>query len=390
MKEGEIKEWKKNEGEHVEQGDILYILETEKVTYEVEAEVSGIMGPILAKVGDVVPVGEVVAYILEPGEQMPEDIGKETDKPAPSVVPKVKGSVEARERDTAKASPLARRLAEEHGVDIATVKGTGPGGRIVKDDILRASAEGKGTGEPVSIDTPAAISAEDTLAPLSNMRKTIARRMSDSFHTAPHFWLSVTADVTELRLAREKLISSVMELTGVRLTFTDLLIKAVAHALREQPEVNSTWADGVILLKGDVNIGIATSVEEGLLVPVIRQADQRSLSQIAAARADLVERARAKKITPDDLAGGTFTVNNLGMFGIENANVIINPPESAILLAGSIVDKPIVLDGNICVRPTMALTLAIDHRVLDGVGGARFLTRVKELVESPVLFLASL
>ena len=229
--------------------------------------------------------------------------------------------------------------------------------------------------------------SEDKVVPLTGMQRTIARRMSQSVQTAPHFWLTVSTDVSELNLVREKLIPDVEGKTGVRVTLTDLLVKISATALRDHPVINTTWTNDGIRFIDDVNIGIATSVEGGLVVPVIRHADKKSISEIAVVRAELVEKARAQKLMPDDLTGGTFTLNNLGMFGVENANVIINPPESAILLVGSTVDKAVVKDGNICVKPMMSLTLAIDHRVLDGVTAARFLNRVKEIIEKPMFLL---
>jgi len=389
MTEGTVIEWKKKEGEQVEKGEILYVLETEKVTFEVEAPESGILGKIIAKEGDVVPVGGIVAYILQSGEKLsdiPElvvevEVRVEEAKVPAEAVKLSAGKVEIPRG--LKISPLARKIAEENNIDVTTLKGTGPGGRIVKEDVLRAVEESKAT---VAVTKPPAeekLLPEERAVPLSSMRKTIARRMVESFQSAPHFYLTMEVDAKELGKVRQQLIPFVEEKVGVRLTITDLLIKTVAKALEEHPEINCSFSDGSVKLFNRIDIGVVAAVEGGLVVPVIREANKLDLPQIAKTRAELAEKARERTISLDEMTGSTFTISNLGMFGIDQFSAILQPPEGAILAVGRIVEKPVALNGEIVIRPTMTLTLSIDHRVLDGVAGARFLQRVKDLIENP-------
>ncbi len=271
-------------------------------------------------------------------------------------------------------SPLARRLAQEHGVDIATIQGTGPGGRVVKEDILRAA------------EAQVAPAPGGKLVPLTMLRQTVARRMTQSFQQAPHFYLSAETDAAALEEARSRLGPGVEAAAGERLTLTDLLIAICAQALEEQPEVNATWSpEGIRLLTG-VHIGVAVAVEGGLIVPVLREANRKTLSQVTAERAGLVRRGRERKLLPDELTGSTFTLSNLGMLGVDWGNAILNPPESALLLVGRVRQEPVVVEGQVAIRPRMALTISADHRVLDGASAARFLVRVKELIEQPPAF----
>ena len=389
MTEGTVIEWKKKEGEQVEKGEILYVLETEKVTFEVEAPESGILGKIIAKEGDVVPVGGVVAYILQPGEKLtdiPElaaevEVRVEEAKVPAEAVKLSAGKVEIPRG--LKISPLARKIAEENNIDVTTLKGTGPGGRIVKEDVLRAVEESKAT---VAVTKPPAeekLLPEERAVPLSSMRKTIARRMVESFQSAPHFYLTMEVDAKELGKVRQQLIPFVEEKVGVRLTITDLLIKTVAKALEEHPEINCSFSDGSVKLFSRIDIGVVAAVEGGLIVPVIREANKLSLPELAKIRTELAEKARERTISLDEMTGSTFTISNLGMFGIDQFSAILQPPEGAILAVGRIVEKPVALNGEIVIRPTMTLTLSIDHRVLDGVAGARFLQRIKDLIENP-------
>jgi len=387
MTEGTVIEWKKKEGEQVEKGEILYVLETEKVTFEVEAPESGILGKIIAKEGDVVLVGGVVAYILQPGEKLtdiPELAAEAEVKVEEAKVPAEAVKLSAGKVEIPrglKISPLARKIAEENNIDATTLKGTGPGGRIVKEDVLRAVEESK-----AAVTKPPAeeeLLPEEKVVPLSSMRKTIARRMVESFQSAPHFYLTMEVDAKELGKARQQLIPSVEEKVGVRLTITDLLIKTVAKALEEYPEINCSYSNGSVKLFSRIDIGVVAAVEGGLVVPVIREANKLDLPQIAKIRAELAEKARERTISLDEMTGSTFTISNLGMFGIDQFSAILQPPEGAILAVGRIIEKPVVLDGEIAIRPTLTLTLSIDHRVLDGVAGARFLQRVKDLIENP-------
>jgi len=384
MTEGTIVEWKKKEGDRVEKGDILYILETEKVTWEVEAPGSGILSKVIANEGDVVAVGTIVAFILQPGEKTPEISTKVRQETKEAIAPAEK--VEVTEKPEAieeaikiKASPLAKRIAKEHGIDLSLVKGTDPSGRISKEDVIQAIEE----AENIKV-TPA---EQEEVIPMSTMRKTIAQRMTESFQSAPHFYLSVEADVRELVQVRENLMPSIEKLTGLRLTYTDLLLKITARALAEYPEINVTWTGDGIKHRSDINLGLAIAVEDGLIVAVIRQANTKSLTEITTIRDDLAQRAAQGKIRLDEMRNGSLTLTNLGMFGIDQFNAIINPPESCILAVGRIMDKPVVDNGQVVIRPRMNLTLSIDHRVLDGVSGSRFLQRIKELIEQPKLMM---
>ncbi len=380
MTSGKILNWRKNEGDYVEKGETVFELETEKVTFEVEAPESGILGGIRAKADDVVPVGEIVAFVLQPGEAVPEIPrpvvqAKEEVKAAPEAPqPIAQAKEEVREAQEIKVSPLARRIAKENDIDISLVAGTGPDGRIVKEDILWAIEEATKEVKPAS--------GEQTLT-MTSMRATIARRMTQSFQSAPHFYLSVDVDVSELGKIREELIPSVEKAVGVRLTYTDLLLKIVARAVEDYPGINIAWVDNAIRKSSEINIGLAIAVEDGLIVPVIPQVNLKSPAEIASARSDIAKRASEGKIALSEMRGGTMTLTNLGMFGIDRFEAIINPPESCILAVGRIAEKPAVVKGELTIRSQMSLTLSLDHRVLNGVTGARFLQRVKELIEQP-------
>ncbi len=383
MTEGTITEWKKKEGEQVEEKEILYVLETEKVTYEVEAPASGTLGKIVAKEGDVVPVGGVVAYILQAGETL-ADITELAVEKAEAKVPveTKKAAVETPEVPReAKISPLARKLAEEHGIDMSTVKGSGPGGRIVKEDILRAVEESKAVAEAATKEEVTPV--EEEIVPLTSMRQTIARRMAESFQSAPHFYLTIEVDARELDKVHQQLLPLVENKVGIRLTYTDLLTKIAAMALEENPEMNRAFADGGTKVFRRIDISLVTAVEGGLIAPVIRQANQKSVAEIAKDRAELTEKAKQHKLSPAEMTGSTFTIFNLEMLGIDQFSAIIQPPEGAILAIGRIVEKPMAIQEEIVIRPMISLTLSIDHRILDGVLGANFLQRVKELIENP-------
>ena len=394
MTEGKIVEWKKQEGEKVEKGEILYVLETEKVTFEVEAPESGILGKILAQVEDVVPVGGTVAYILQPGEELTE-VAEVTEAPEKDKVKADDKKVIVAETASPKAetalpkevkiSPVARKMASEHNIDILTIKGTGPEGRIVKEDVLQAIEETKGA---VKRAVPEVSAEAEKIVPLSSMRRTIARRMSESFQTAPHFWVIDEADATNLMKLHQQLAPIIEKEAGVRLTYTDLFVKILGKALKECPDVNASWTDEGIKMLGDINVGIAVAVPNGLIVPVIHNADKKSIAEIAVARAELVTKAREGKLGLDEMTGGTCTLNNVGAVGIKCIDAIINPPESAILTVGKTADRPVVIAGDIVVRPMMDLSLAVDHRVLDGASGGRFLVRIRELIEDPILLVS--
>jgi len=387
MEKGKIVKWLKKEGEKVEKGEPLLEIETDKTTIEVEARVSGIL-KITAKEGEEAPIATTIGFIAKEGEQLPEGIvtgigptAMETLE-ATSVeasTTEAKAEVEAAAR--VKASPLAKKLADEKGVDLSRVQGTGPGGRITKEDVL-AYVASKPLA-PVPREAVEEIVPEFQIVPMSSMRKAIAWKMVQSKTHVPHFYVSTNIDMTEAVRMREAWNSTVEAKTGVRLSFTHLLIKAVAKALEEYPQLNSTLDGENIKLWQDINIGIAVSLEDGLIVPVLRGANKLSLSETAVEADRLIARAREKKLREEEFTGGTFTISNMGTLDVESFVAIINVPEIAILSVGRIADKPVVIDGRITARKTMTATLSADHRVVDGVMGANFLQKVKKYLEAP-------
>ena len=378
MRSGKIVRWLKNEGDRVEKGETILEIETEKTAFEIEAETSGILSKIMVKAGDEVPVGATIAFILQPGEEAPEvaePVIIRAKEKTPTEEPKA-----TREPGEIKASPLARNIAKEHNIDLSMVTGTGPGGRITKEDVLQAVEEGKTVAAPPAREEPEL--AEEEIVPLSSMREVIAQRMMESFQT-PHFYLSVEVDTQELGKTRNQLIPIIESKTGIRLTLTDLIIKITAKALEDNPSLNCSYVDGGVKLFKRIDIGLVTAVEGGLVVPIIRQADKKSLAEIAQARAELVQKARKRTLSKEEMKGSTFTISNMGMFEIDQFSAILQPPEAAILAIGRITDKPVVRDGKILIRPMMTLTLSIDHRVLDGAMGAQFLQSLKNYIENP-------
>lgn len=387
MVTGKIAQWHKKEGERVEKGDVVVSIETAKVTFEVEAEAAGIMSRLLADEGDELAVGTVIAYILQPGEQVPEitepiEPVKEKEAPAstqpsPTATGKVSGPPAG---GTVKASPVAKRMAKEHNIDLSTIAGTGPGGRIVKEDVLQAVDASKA----IPTQTIEAVPEEvEQITPLSSMRQIIATRMTESFQT-PHFYLNIEVDTSEFSRTLQQLQSVIEKKTGTKITVTDLLIRMVAKSLEDNPGVNCSYVDGGVKYYNHSNIGLVVSVEGGLVVPVIREADRKSLAEIVQARADLVQRARDRKLGMAEMKGSTFTLSNLGMFGIDHFSAILQPPEAAILAVGRIAEKAVVKDGQVVARPMMVMTMSIDHRVLDGALGAQFLQSLKNYIENPM------
>jgi len=391
MTEGTIVEWRKEEGEKVGKGEILYVIETEKVSFDVESPESGVLGKIVAQVGDVIPVGWVVAYILEPGEKVSDiaeliEAGKVEPVPeAPTVAAEPAGKegvATGGERLRVKISPMARKIAEERGVDISGIKGTGPGGRIVKEDVLRAVEQMKTAAVPPVSKEEVPSVGEEEIKPLSSMRKVMAKRMEESFQ-APHFYLTIEVDTQELEDACKQLMPAIEDKVGIKLTFTDLLIKMVARSLEYNPELNCAYVDGSLKIFHSIHIGLVTAVEGGLVVPVIREANKKSLADVVADRSELVQKAIERRLSREEMSGSTFTITSLGMFGIDQFSAILQPPEAAILAVGRIADRPVAREGQVVIRPMMTLTLSIDHRVLDGVLGANFLTSLKNYIENP-------
>jgi pyruvate dehydrogenase E2 component (dihydrolipoamide acetyltransferase) len=385
MTEATIAEWKKKEGDKVEKGEILVVIETEKITFEVESPDSGILGKILSARGDVVPVGQVIGQILLEGEMVPgvlrvETVSQETGPPPIEKIEKV-------DLKSMKISPLAKKMALEHGIEISTVKGTGPEGRIIKEDVLRTIEEKKRGLDSERVKAEV-VSTKDKVIRLSGMRRTIAKRMTESFQSAPHFYLSLEVDAQELSQVLGKLEPRREAKAQGSLTYTDLMIKIVAQALEQHPEMNATWTGDGIKLLSEIHIGVAMAVQDGLLVPVIRQANHRSIAEIAEMRIDFMDRAKNGKLGLDEITGSSFTITNMGMLGIQEFHGIINPPEAAILSIGSIIEKPVVIDEKIVIRPRMLISLSVDHRILDGASAARFFITVKDMIENPLLLIA--
>lgn len=410
---GTLVRWLKQEGEQVTKGEPIMEVETDKATVEVEAVATGILASVTAHAGDIVPVAEVIAVILAPGEPAPGGVSQ----------PAAQGSVHGGRPaavPASQASPVALKVAEEHHVDIRQVAPK-DGGRIMKADVLayvdtlgaeaqptsagrlvpaspkarRLAAERgivlaglRGSG-PQNAILAADVPARSALAmpqpaseelEVSRAWGVMAGRLSSSWSEVPHFYLTREVDATRLMAWREAASSK----PGEKVTYTDLLVKAAAAALDQHPRVNGSWEGGRIMLNATINVGLAVAVEDGLIVPVIHEADRLRVGEIAAQRADLVERANTGRLRPDDLQGGTFTISNLGMYGVDAFNAILNPPEAAILAVGRIADRVVAVGGQPAVRPMMVLTLSCDHRVIDGARGAQFLETLVSIIEEPL------
>ena len=418
---GTVVEWLKQDGDLVKKGELILVIETDKVAIDVESPASGILRGIQAGPEEVIPIGTTIAYILEPGEDLPED-AKTQDIPAPlqpqaatpadsprdvEATPVARNLAKAHNIDLTKiagtgaqgkvtkqdvqsalattpgdgkmyATPAARRIARERGVDLTIVTGSGPGGRIQAADVLAV---------PVAI--PDAVSVSDAkVIPLRGIRRTIAERMTASYQAVPHIAFTVSVDMSRFDETRTHLNVKAEAAGQPRVSVTALLVRAVAWALKRHPFVNSTLQDDGIHLLTEANIGVAVALAEGLIVPVVHNAGQKGIGEIASEVNDLVTRARQERLTPADVAGGTFTISNLGPFGIEQFTAIINPPQAAILSVGAarleaVVDE----DGQIVARPIMRMTLSVDHRVVDGALATHFLTDLRDALESPELLL---
>ena len=394
MEAGTIVRWLKSEGDAVEKGEPLFELDTDKVTQEVEAEASGVLLKILVPEGEV-PVGTAIAYVGEAGENVPAEkapaaVQAETDTVEPPPAPELDEVPVPSEATVAaggnggriKASPLARRIARERGIDLAALAGTGPEGRIVAEDVERAAVEPPAKRAAPAA-APAAAPGSVERVELTSVRRTIARRLTEAW-TVPAFQISMSADMTKSQELRGLLVERYPD---ERPTITDVLTKVCAIALMRHRDVNATFAGDAIELHSSANVGLAVATERGLVVPVIAASESRTVAELAAARADLVSRARDGKLQAEDLAGGTFTISNLGMYGVEQFIAVLNPPQAAILAVGAIEDRPVSRGGDIVVRPMMTMTLTCDHRTIDGATAADFLRTVKEFLEEPGLTL---
>jgi pyruvate dehydrogenase E2 component (dihydrolipoamide acetyltransferase) len=424
MEEGKILQWLKKEGDPVKKGEMIAEVETDKVNIEIEAFSAGVLRKILVPEGTSAPVGAEIALIGAPDEPLPANLegnGAGTAKTA-AVTASAPAGPGAGSATSATAvatqmpstpvqvanaqgrifiSPLARRVAAENHLDYATLQGTGPNGRIIKMDIEAhlaalnrqlsavAPAAPAALAEPVAPITaqpaPVAIDSGEVIEiPLTAIRRTIARRLSQSMQTAPHFYVTSVIDTDKLAAFRQQINEyGANDPLPVKVSFNDLIVKAAAKALVRLPQVNVSFAEDRLLQKKQVNIGVAVALEQGLIVPVVRNADQRGILDIARETRRLAEAARNGKLRPEEFSGGTFTVSNLGMFDVESFTAVINPPESAILAVGSITPTPVVVDGQVVVRSRMKVTLSSDHRAIDGLTAARFLQEVKRLLEEP-------
>jgi pyruvate dehydrogenase E2 component (dihydrolipoamide acetyltransferase) len=428
---GKIIHWLKRPGESVQKGEPVVEIETDKVTVELEAPASGVLRDVTAREGDVVPVGRTIAVVFAAGETgggaagAPSAVMPAASAAATGVVPSPPAAAGV-SAGAVKASPLARKLAEQHGVDLTRVRTAS--GRIEKADILayvesqkaapagngaaarlaaaspkarRLAAErgvdisvvrGSGPGGAVLVvdvptaarPAPTAPAAPHVAAPaVGTVWRIMAERMTTSWTSAPHFYLVREVNVSRLVSWLDK----ARKQTGAHITYTDLLVKLVAAALSQHPRVNASWKDGAIVQNTDINIGLAVAIDDGLVVPVVHRADTLRLAEIAARREDMVSRAQAGRLRPADIQGGGFTISNLGMYGVDAFNAIVNPPQAAILAVGRIADRVVALNGQPAVQPTMVLTLSCDHRALDGARGAQFLGALADLIEEPLALL---
>jgi pyruvate dehydrogenase E2 component (dihydrolipoamide acetyltransferase) len=431
---GTLLAWHKQAGETVAKGEPLMTVATDKTDVEIEANASGVLANVTANVGDEVPVGQVIALILAPGEAAPPPAASTTPSTPAAVTPvsaaasqggaapaatpvaarlaagrgvdlrqvKAGASGKIQKEDVLAyltetemqptpvqggrmlASPKARRLAQESGLNLAAISGSGPGGAVLAGDVL--AAQQAPAAQPVQPGAPAPSVVEQPAPapmPMSRAWRVMVQRLQQSWTTAPHFYLERTVNASQLVRWREHAQAR----SGAKITITDLIIKVTASALRKHPRLNASWLKDEIIVNEQVNVGLAVAVEDGLLVPVVHKADRLGLGEIAARRAQLVERAQRGKLAPEDLSGGTFTISNLGMYGVEKFSAIVNPPQAAILAVGGIAEQVVPVDGQPAIQPMMTLTLSCDHRVVDGARGAQFLQTLAVFIEEPLLLL---
>jgi pyruvate dehydrogenase E2 component (dihydrolipoyllysine-residue acetyltransferase) len=422
MEEGTLIKWRVKVGDQVESGDVLADVETDKATMELQAYDDGMVAKLAVEEGGTTPVGKLILVLAEKGESLEDAAAAAGDgeatpsKPAKSQAEKPREKEEAVEADDAavkssasaskgadrvRVSPLAAKLADERGLGLSRIEGTGPGGRIIKRDVLAAAGEGgakpqaaakvESSAKPQAAAAPAAkLTLEDRTISVTSMRKTIARRLVESKTTIPHFTVTVAVNMEPL-LALRQTLNAQLEAQGLKLSVNDFIVRAAALALLQHPMVNASWTDSGIRLHGTVNMGVAVALPEekggGLVVPVVRDAQNKGLRQVNAETKQLADKARGAGLSPQDMADGTFTISNLGMFGVDHFEAIINPPQAAILAVGAAMAKPVVRDGQIVAGQEMTCTLSCDHRVVDGAIGAQYLATLKELLENPAAML---
>lgn len=423
MEEGQVVRWLKAEGDPVSNGDLLAEIETDKATMELVARGDGVLRAILVGEGGTAPVGSVIAVIAEADEDISSLVGSGDSAPAapadaaPADSAKSQSDKESAgsgsgsappEADDAaaptssaataeggrvKASPVARRLAKDAGVDLAALEGSGPGGRIVKRDVEAAQSAAPAPAPSAASVSPAPGPWSDAGAAegfdevrVSQMRKTIARRLTESLSPVPHFFLTIEVDMTRIAAARRRL-NAMIESDGDRVSYNDFVLKASAAALVRHPDCNAAWFGDHIKRYHHVHLGVAVAIDDGLITPVVKHADRKGLVQISREVKEMAGRARQKRLTPDEYTGSTFSVSNLGMFGIHEFTAIINPPEAGILAVGGVEDAAVVVDGEVVVQPRMRITMSCDHRVIDGAQGSRFLQTFKAMLEEPAAIL---
>ena len=427
MEEGQVVKWLKGEGDAVAQGDILAEIETDKATMELVARGEGVLRKVLVGEGAAAPVGDVIAIIAAEGEDIaamveglgdggtavadgasateadaavpaepetavtpapdPTPVGPTPTTPPPPAEPATTAATPTTPTRV-KASPVAKRLARDAGLDIATLQGSGPGGRVIKRDVeaaARAAAEAAATAPPVT-PWPAPPDTEFEDIALTQMRKTVARRLTESLGPVPHFFLTVDVDMTRALAARKR-VNELLAARGAKASINDLVIKAAAVALTHHPECNAWWQGDSVRRFHRAHIGVAVAVPDGLITPVIRDAHAKGLGQISTEVRELAGRAREKKLQPHEYTGSTFSISNLGMFGIEEFTAVINPPEAGIIAVGAVEERPVAVGGEVVVQPRMRVTMSCDHRVIDGAQGARFLATLKSFLEEPAAIL---
>jgi pyruvate dehydrogenase E2 component (dihydrolipoamide acetyltransferase) len=387
---GKVISWKKKEGERVTKGEALLEIETDKAVVEIEATGDGILAGVTAPEGAVVPVGQTIAWLVQPGEQPPKATGApvatgRTGSSAPSAqaASAAAASAPAVSPADVQISPKARRLAKELGVDLGKVRGSGSGGEILASDIEVAAKGGAKTAPAASGLAPAAVPAGGKTETPGVIGRLMAERTTQSWTSAPHFFVTREVDASGMVALREKLVPVIEKSHGVKVTQTDLMVALVARVLTKHPRINSSFTPEGIRLHGDVNIGIAMAVEDGVVTAVVPKANITGLAEIAVQRRDLTERARANRLRPADISGATFTISNLGMYQVDSFTAIIVPPQAAILAVGAITDRVVPVDGNIGIRPMISVTISCDHRVADGARGAAFLNDLAAAMRDP-------
>ena len=419
MEEGQVVKWLKGEGDAVAQGDILAEIETDKATMELVARGAGVLRKVFVGEGVAAPVGDVIAVIAAEDEDIaalvaaaggggaasgpaadgaggadavpePETAPTPTPvtAPSPSVAPEPAPVAVPAPTGRIKASPVARRLAQDAGLDLAAVQGSGPGGRVIKRDVEEAAQATAAAAPAPAVPTWPA-SAPDTEfvdIPLSQMRKTVARRLTESLGPVPHFFLTVDVDMTRALQARKQ-VNQLLAERGAKASINDFVIKAAAVALTHHPECNAWWQGDSIRRFNRVHMAVAVAVPDGLITPVVRDAHAKGLGRISAEVRELAGRARDRKLQPHEYTGSTFSISNLGMFGIEEFTAVINPPEAGIIAVGAVEERPVVHEGQVVVQPRMRVTMSCDHRVIDGAQGARFLATLKSFLEEPAAIL---